>query len=111
MDLLHPCQHGSVPGHTTMDAIMLTQLSTDLCHISKINLARFDNDASACYDRFIVALAMLAARRCGMPDHAIRTHAEVLHPSNPSLEQVRAAAPPQQLGCPSSCSLCAPLTN
>ena len=78
MDLLHHCQHGSVPGHTTMDAIMLTQLSTDLCRLSKINLARFDNDASACYDRIIVALAMLAARRCGMPDHAISTHADAL---------------------------------
>lgn len=32
LNLLHPCQHGSIPRHTTMDAIMLTQLSTDtLC--------------------------------------------------------------------------------
>ena len=61
-----------------MDAIMLTQLSTDLCRVSKINLARFDNDASAWYDRIIVALAMLAARRCGMPSNAIQTHAEAL---------------------------------
>ena len=57
---------------------MLTQLTTDLCHVLKQNLARFDNDASACYDRIIVALGMLAARRCGMPDHAIRSHADAL---------------------------------
>ena len=77
-NLLHPCQHGTVPLHTTMDAIMLTQLSNDLCRVCKINIARFDNDASACYDRIIVALAILAARRCGMPTHAIHTHAEAL---------------------------------
>jgi hypothetical protein len=76
--LLHPCQHGSVPGRTTMDPIMLTQATNDLCRILKHNIARFDNDASACYDRIIVALAMLAARRCGMPANAIRSHAETL---------------------------------
>jgi hypothetical protein len=61
-----------------MDPIMLTQLTTDLCRILKRNLARFDNDALACYDRIIVALGMLAARRCGMPANAIRLHAEAL---------------------------------
>ena len=57
---------------------MLTQATNDLCRILKHNIARFDNDASACYDRIIVALAMLAARRCGMPANAIRSHAETL---------------------------------
>jgi hypothetical protein len=57
---------------------MLTQLTADLCRILKHDLARFDNDASACYDRIIVALGMLAARRCGMPQNAIRLHADAL---------------------------------
>ena len=78
LDLLHPCQHGSVPTHTTMDAIMLTQLSTDLSRVCKTNLVRFDNDASACYDRIIINLAMLAARRCGMPIYAVQTHAKAI---------------------------------
>ena len=78
MDLLHESQYGSVPKCTTLDPIMMTQLTTDLCRITKTNLARFDNDASACYDRIIVALGMLAARRCGMPCHAIQTHARAL---------------------------------
>jgi hypothetical protein len=42
-------------------------------------MVRFDNDASACYDRIIVNLGMLAARRCGMPLNAIQTHAEAFH--------------------------------
>jgi hypothetical protein len=61
MDLLNSGQHGTVPRRTTMDPIMLTQLTTDLCQILKINLARFDNDATACYDCIIVALGMMAA--------------------------------------------------
>jgi hypothetical protein len=78
LDLLHDSQHGSVPRRTALDPIMLTQLTSDLCRILKHDLARFDNDASACYDRIIVALGMLAARRCGMPRNAIRLHADAL---------------------------------
>ncbi|KAI2497422.1 hypothetical protein MHU86_17080 [Fragilaria crotonensis] len=78
LNLLNEGQHGSRPGRTAMDPIMLIQLTTDLSRLLKTNLARFDNDASACYDRIIVALGMLAARRLGMPDNAIRTHAEAL---------------------------------
>jgi len=78
MNLLNPGQHGSVPGRTTMDPIMLNHLTTDLCRVLKINYVRFDNDASACFDRIIVALGMLAARRCGMPKNAVRSHAKSL---------------------------------
>jgi len=74
LDLLNNGQHGSVPGRNPMDPIMLNQLSSDMCRVLKLNFARFDNDASACFDRIIVALGMLAARRCGMPVSAIRTH-------------------------------------
>lgn len=74
-NLLNNGQHGSIPGHTTMDPIMLIQFTTDLSRLLKANRARFDNDASACYDRIIVALGMLAARRLGMPENAIKTHA------------------------------------
>jgi hypothetical protein len=78
LKLLNDGQHGSIPQRKATDPIMLTQLTTDLCRILKHNLARFDNDASACYDRIIVALGMLAARRCGMPETAVQTHADCL---------------------------------
>jgi hypothetical protein len=61
-----------------MDPIMLQQLTTNLCHILHKTYAHFDNDASACYDRIIVPLAMLAARRCGMTSSAITLHAATL---------------------------------
>ena len=78
LDIPHPGQHGSVPQRTALDPIMLTQLTSDLCRVLKHDYARFDNDASACYDRIIVASGMLSARRCGMPSNAIQVHAEAL---------------------------------
>ena len=57
---------------------MLTQLSTDLFRVLKLDFFRFDNDASSCYDRIIVALAMLAAHRCGMPEQAVQVRADAL---------------------------------
>ena len=76
--LLNTGQYGSVPNRTALEPILLTQLTNDNCRILRRNMARFDNDASACFDRIIVPLAMLAARRCGMPDQSIRIHAETL---------------------------------
>ena len=76
--VLHDGQHGSIPGRTSVDSVMLTQLTADLCRVLKHDYARFDNDASACYDRIIVGLGMLAARKCGMPASAIKTHTDAL---------------------------------
>jgi len=77
--LLNAGRFGSVPNRTSLEPILLTQLTNDNCRILRRNLARFDNDASACFDRIIVPLAMLAARpRCGMSEEAVRIHAETL---------------------------------
>ena len=37
-----------------------------------------DNDATGCYDRIVTSLAMLACRRLGMPENAIRCQADTL---------------------------------
>jgi hypothetical protein len=65
-DIIKTGHHGSVPKRTSMDPIMLTQLTSDLCRLLKHNLARFDNDASACYDRIIVACSAKVrnSRKC-----------------------------------------------
>ena len=76
---LNEQQFGSGKDRTAMDPVLLKQLSYDLSHQCRTNLATFDNDASTCYDRIIVALAMLAARRLRMPRNAVQTHAEALH--------------------------------
>ena len=75
---LNDQQFGSRKGRTAMDPVLIKQLPYDLSRQCRTNLATFGNDASACYDRVIVALAMLAARRLRMPRNAVQTHAEAL---------------------------------
>jgi hypothetical protein len=77
-DMINPGQFGSVPGHTASELVMLNQISNDICRTNKVNIIRFDNDASACYDRILVHLGMVAARRCGMPGNAVQIHAYTL---------------------------------
>ena len=77
--MIHTGQYGSVPGHTAIELVMLNQISNDICRTNKLNIIRFENDASACYDRILVHLGMVAARRCGMPANAISLHANTLH--------------------------------
>jgi len=75
---LNDQQFGSHKERMAMDPVLLKQLSYELSHQCRTNLATFDNDASVCCDRIIVALAMLAARRLRMPRNAVQTHAEAL---------------------------------
>ena len=99
-DLLNTGHHGSVPKRTAMDPIMLTQLTPDLCRLMKHNLTRFDNNASACYDRIIVALGMLSARRFGMPENAIKTHADSLQFMRYAVKTIYGISEDNYLGTP-----------
>jgi hypothetical protein len=76
--MINTGQYGSVPGKMAIELVMLNQISNDICRTNKINLIRFENDASACYDRILVHLGMLAAHRCGMPTNAVQIHADTL---------------------------------
>jgi hypothetical protein len=62
-----------------MDPVLLKQLSYDLSHQCRTNLATFDKKASACYDCIIVALARLVVHCLDMPQNAVQAHAEALH--------------------------------
>jgi hypothetical protein len=63
-----------------MELVMLNQISNNICRTAKINVIRFDNDASACCNRIriLVHLGMMAACQCGMPDNALQVHAGTL---------------------------------
>ena len=71
-------QQGSRSGRTATDAVMLKRLTYDLTRILRSNLGTFDNDAKSCYDRIVNSVAMIAARRLGMPEAAVCTHATIL---------------------------------
>jgi hypothetical protein len=53
-------------------------LTYDLTRILRLSLIMFDNDATGCFDRIIISLAMIAALRLGMPRSGARMHLSVL---------------------------------
>ena len=75
---LNDQQHGSRPRRMTTDALFLARLEKDLIRQTKANSAHMDNDATGCYDRIVTSLGMIACRRLGMPENAIRCQAETL---------------------------------
>jgi hypothetical protein len=77
-NMINKGQYGSVPGKTALELVMLNQITNDICRTNKYNIIRFGNNASACYDRILVHLGMMAARRCGIPENAIKVHADTL---------------------------------
>ena len=79
---------------------MLNQITTDVCRLLRVNDIRFDKDASACFDRIIVALAMLAARRCGMPINAIRTHAKAFEVMKYTVKTIHGVSSDSYTGTP-----------
>jgi hypothetical protein len=62
----------------TTDALFLARFEKGLIRRLKVNSAHMDNDATGCYDSIIVSLWVIACRRLGMPQSAIRTQAESL---------------------------------
>jgi hypothetical protein len=69
-------QHGLRPRHQAMNAVHMKTPTYDLTRI--LSLIMFDNDATGCFDRIIVSLAMIAALRLGMPRSAAQMHSSVL---------------------------------
>jgi len=71
-------QFGSRLYHQAIDAVHRKTLTFDLSQILCMNLGLLDNDALGCFDRIVVVLAMIAARRLGMKRRACQMHARVL---------------------------------
>jgi hypothetical protein len=76
LDQFGESQQGSRKHRKANDAVLLKQLTYDLSRVLKTNLGTFDNDAKSCYDRIINGIAMVAARRLGMPQQPVATHVE-----------------------------------
>ena len=71
-------QFGSHPGWQAIEAVHMKTLTYDLAQTLLISLATFDNDASGCFDRIIVALGMIAVLWLFMPRSVVRMHVRVL---------------------------------
>jgi hypothetical protein len=57
-----------------VDPVLLEELQVSISYLSRTNQVTFHNDATSCYDRIIIALANLVARRFGMPEEIVRLH-------------------------------------
>jgi hypothetical protein len=66
-------QWGSRPGKQALDPALLKKLTYDYAHSTRTNLATFDNDAKACYDRIIMPLAALRAQQMGLSQETTNT--------------------------------------
>jgi hypothetical protein len=56
---------GSIPGHTTHDALITLQLLYDNARVNKSVLASMFNDAAGCYDRIQPLLSSICMWRVG----------------------------------------------
>ena len=71
-------QYGSRPQHQAIDAVHKKMLTYDLSRTMHLALLIFDNDASGCFNRIIVALATIAALQLAFPWSAMQMHAKAL---------------------------------
>ncbi|KAI2501781.1 hypothetical protein MHU86_12701 [Fragilaria crotonensis] len=60
-------QYGSRPKRTAIDPVFLEELQLEMSRITRKTMILTNYDATACYDRIIPNLAMLASRRFGVP--------------------------------------------
>ena len=73
----HSSQWGR-PNRECEDVLMLKELSYQVACMSRTDIATFDNDATACYDRIVSRFALLCCRSYGAPPGACKMTAEVL---------------------------------
>ena len=76
-NLFHPSQWGR-PHRECEDVLMLKELTYQIATMSRTDIATFNNDASACYDRLVTRFALLCCRAHGVPEGPCRMTAEVL---------------------------------
>lgn len=66
-NLIHKDLWGSRPGRSAPDAVLMKEMTYETARLTATPLATFDNDAKSCYDRIVMLVAALLARRVGLP--------------------------------------------
>jgi hypothetical protein len=70
-------QYGLRPKHNATDPVFLEEIQLELSRITRKTIALTNYDATACYDRIIPNLAMLASRKFGVRrrlQHRMQVH-------------------------------------
>jgi hypothetical protein len=76
--LLHDGRLGGRPGCKAQSLTFLEELKYDISYLSRRSLFNFDNDATSCYDRIILSLALLVNRKYGQSRQVVAVHAKTL---------------------------------
>ncbi|KAI2494123.1 hypothetical protein MHU86_20394 [Fragilaria crotonensis] len=76
---LNSGQFGSHPKHNAMDPVFVEELQLlELSRVTRKTLALTNYDATACYDRIIPNLAMIASRKFGVSETVTSSNARTL---------------------------------
>ena len=75
---LHDGQFGSRPRRNAIDPVMLEELQFEISRASRKMFLQTNYDATACYDRIIPNLAMVASQKFGVHEHVTTTNAKTL---------------------------------
>lgn len=75
---LNSGQFGSRPKHNATDPVFVEELQLELSRITRKTLALTNYDATACYDRIIPNLAMIASRKFGVSETVTSSNARTL---------------------------------
>ncbi|KAI2506413.1 hypothetical protein MHU86_8039 [Fragilaria crotonensis] len=75
---LNSGQFGSRPKHNATDPVFVEELQLELSRITRKTVALTNYDATACYDRIVPNLAMLASRKFGVPASVTNVNANTL---------------------------------
>jgi hypothetical protein len=82
MKLLNDGQFGSRPRRNAIDPVMIEELQFEISRLSRRMFLQTNYDASACYDRIIPNLAMLASRKFGVAKEATQCNSYTLFNAN-----------------------------
>jgi hypothetical protein len=75
---LNDSQTGSRPGRRSIDTVVNKEMKYLYSRLTRTPMATMDNDATSCYDRIIVNLAMLISKYFGMPNQMCKVQAATL---------------------------------
>ena len=78
LGLINEGLFGGRPGCEAQSLTFLEELKYDISFMTRRTLFNFDNDATSCYDRIIVALASLLNRKYGLHRKVVTVHASTL---------------------------------
>ena len=77
-NLLHNGQFGSRPRRNAVDPVFVEEMQFEISRITRKTFAQTNYDATACYDRIVPNLAVLASRAYGVPKEVTATNARTL---------------------------------